>query len=177
MKKLFFTFAFSFLGCMVFAQTGALTINNNNAFCDVWVKMAAVDAGYSNGTRCDITGVTFMIPAGGGTFTFASPFDFDASAGGPGYASFTTPMTPLDLATTTTFQWTDVIFQWQCPIPPCQTNGGGSMADNFAILFGTNCAPPPIGTTWSGASCLSATSTWSNFGGTGVMDNMQIDFN
>lgn len=177
MKKLIFSTALSIMSCVVFAQSATLTINNNNPLCDVWVKMAAIDPGYGNAGRCDITGTTFMILPAGGTFTFATPLDFDVSAGGPGYAAFTNAMTPGDLAATTTFQWTDVIFQCQCPIPPCQTNTGGSMVDPFAVGSGTNCASLPSGTSWSGPSCLSGLSTWTNLTMMGVMDNILIDFN
>ncbi len=177
MKKLFFTFAFSFLGCMVFAQTGALTVTNNNANCGVWVKMSAVDAGYLNGSACDITGITFFLAPGGSSLLCTNPGDFDVVGGGPGFAYFTSPMSHTDLITTTTFQWTDVTFQWQCPIPPCQSNNGGIMTDPLALLTSPITACLTGGTSWSGSSCLSGTSTWTNMALAGIMDNIVIDFN
>jgi len=176
MKKLIFSTALSIMSCVVFAQNGALTVTNNNANCGVWVKMAAVDAGFGNGSGCDITGITFYLTAGGGSWAFSNPGDFDATAGGPGYASFTTFMSFTDLSTTTTFQWTDVSFQWDCPIPPCLTNNGGVMADPIASALGLNCLTGnPV---WSGGtSCLSGLSTWTNATLAGPMDDIVIDFN
>lgn len=117
------------------AQSGICVDNRRNA-CGVFVKMFAMDpaGGYPLGS---INSVTFYVPAGV-INCWNTVLTFQSGVG------WITPTTIL--SSTTTFNWTDVSFQFDCP----ECAGGGGMSNP--------CSPNVFGgaPVWS-SSCHSAT--------------------
>ncbi len=178
MKKLLFLLSLAVAGTVAHAQSGALKINNNNTTCGLWVYMFAVDPGFGNGTPCDIAACPIYLPPVS-SVTYGSTSAFHATAGGPGYCYMNNTMSFSDFVATQTFQWNEAQFQWDCPIPPCQTNSGWVLADPNAIIAGLVCYGwMPSVASWSGFSCTAATSTWTSSGAAvGALDDMVLDFN
>jgi hypothetical protein len=166
MKKLFFIGLFSILGLKSFSQQ--LTINNFNQVCSLYVAMHALDqnSAWGNDMGCDIYSNTIILPPAT-TLNWAniSAFRVDPNAG---YAFFATPLPGIYFSTTTTYQWTDVTYQWHCP-SPCIGNGGGNMSESAPIT----CYTLPSNTT---GSCTTG-GMWFNLTGMGMMDDVRLDFN
>lgn len=174
MKKLVLIVLLAIMGKGANAQSAALIVTNHNSACGIYVKMYATDPTYGNTSGCDIEGCQFYLSAGGGSATFSNPGDYHTLGGGPGYCYMLNTMTHPDFIGTTTFQWTEVAFNWDCPPPPTCTSPTGIMADPVSSFGGTTCYSMPP-STWSGADCTAATSTWTS-AATGVMDDVIIDF-
>src|SRR5579872_6832152 len=135
MKKLLVFMMLLALGNSAFAQTGGLTIDNSQGKCAVWVKMLGTDPSVAGDGLCQLNSATFLVPAYT-TWTFCSVWDFQ---GGP--VSCTCGMSGTGVyapgwafgnnipCASTTFQWTDVTFQWNnCG----DCNGGSSMSIELA---------------------------------------------
>jgi hypothetical protein len=166
MKRIFFIGLFSILGLKSFSQQ--LTINNYNQACSLYVALHALDQDptWGNDLACDIYSNTIMLPPAT-TLSWAniSLFRVDPNAG---YSYFATPVGGVYFSTTTTYQWTDVTYQWRCPLP-CIGDSGGHMSE----ASGTICYPSASNIS---GSCTSG-GTWINLTGLGVMDDIMLDFN
>lgn len=88
--------------------------------------------------------------APGATVSWSSVSAFASSLG------FAHVMYPVIWSNVNDFQWTDVVFQFTCPIPPCKSNAGSVLSQPGP--FGTfRCFTG--GTTWVGIACTAA--SWS----------------
>lgn len=146
------------------AQT-KITITNNNVACTVYVNILSADVTNGNGT-CDIGSSTIRLPPGGTSVSFPDWTTFNSA-----YPfSFAAPE-PLS---TTTFEYTDAIFQWECPMPACTGSGTWGYMSDASSVWG-NCYPGV--STWSGLVCTAPVCTWNNLTGLGLMDNVDVIFN
>ncbi len=162
--KYLLSFFILILSFNVRAQTGAIQVRNINPVCSVYFSIHAYDVANGN-PLCGIAVNTIMLPPGGFTapvpdwFTFTTLFP----------TSFTAPVP----TSSTTFQWTDVSFQWYCPSPPCGAYlPSGIMSD---ATFSTNCYFQF--NNWIGTGCTGlGTSNMVNITSTGFLDDFRIDF-
>lgn len=142
----------------------AITIKNTNPVCSVYVNIFASEV--PTNPACCIASNTIMLPPGG---SVSSP-NWISFAASPGFSSTCAPIPPA----TTTFQYTDAMFQWQCPNPPCTSwSTWGTLSDPFAISGSCYVSS----TSWLGSGCTLGPSTWKNLTGTGFMDNILVTFN
>ena len=129
MKRTILFFALLLMGAGAFAQSGSLTLINNNKDCGVWVNMQAVVNPWDP-AACDIVYKTIILPPAGGTpyiITFATPTAFLTFPGpGIGYIAAPIPGTYWLPPPTSGFMWTDVAFQYNCGC-------GGYMSDNALL--------------------------------------------
>ncbi len=151
-----------------FAQSGALTIINNNPTCTLHINVMAVDANLGNNFGCDLA-VNFVIPPSS-SVSFSDPSFIFAAGGGPGwnYVAVPSSFTYANMLTelgggygTFSFAWTDCSFQFQCP--DC---GEGS---NMREVYPGTCTTPHCllsgGTTWTAGACSYLTGgSWSSPG-------------
>ncbi len=169
MKKLLFIALLALTGNVAHAQAG-ITITNNNQYCTIYAHMRAVDIANGNNVACDIASNTtiILLPSGGSTGALA---DWNAFNSAYGLTSRVPLVTTPSLSPT--FQWTDIAFQWSCPVSPCLgSTSFGYLSDAVA---GLNCFPG--GVTWSGSVCNSFTCYWNNAASTGTGDDIVIIFN
>ena|ERR1035437_2444902 len=152
MKKLLIFAMLLLMGHGAFAQ-GGLTIDNSNGKCGVWVKMLGYDPLFPpDAFTCKLNSFTFLVPPGV-IWTWCSVWEFQGSS-----PSCATPAigwafgVPIP-AGSTTFQWTDVTFQWdRCN----DCNAGGNMSNN--ALCGFSCwSGPQI---FTSPACPANTAMW-----------------
>ena len=146
MKKTILFFSLLLLGAGAYAQSGSLTINNRSKGCTLYVNMWAVDPTTGNGSGCDLAGCLFILPpppALTSTMTWSS-------AGAYGLTGFCGEATPVPVAywygAITTFQWTDIQFQYNCPDMPCSS--GGALTEAPLVPLSLSCRNAP--TTFAG---------------------------
>jgi hypothetical protein len=130
-----------------------------------------------DGTYCDLLANQFYLPpfsttTGCSSMSWSTPYDFAVGTGSIGYYYEASSITPATWDSIKDFSYTDVKFQWNCPVPPCQSDAGGAMSETGTCI---SCNCQRAFGTWSGTSCTSAMSTWSSPGG--AMANVVIDFN
>ncbi len=151
-KALFASFLFVLLlgSRSVFAQAGALTIDNTFGLCDVNIVMEAIcnDCGPNLGS-CYIISNSFVVHAGTST-SFTSPDDFMSTVG---WSYVNAPITLLCLKTSTEFQWTDCNFSWTSSgycTPNCLSPyvGGSSVNDNLTAICSPGYICNPQQTVW-----------------------------
>ncbi|MBE2288725.1 MAG: hypothetical protein IAE95_04170 [Chitinophagaceae bacterium] len=151
------------------AQTGALFIDNTANPCGVYVKMYAIESAYS--TLCDIQANQFYVAAYSSTGW--NSYNIFQNVGcspclptGPDWDN----ITPGSISSSSTsFQWTDATFQFDCSsLPPGCSNGGGAINDGYFSSGGCH----GTSTTWSGG-CRNA--AWHPGIGS-AMQNVSINF-
>ena len=146
MKKILFIIAMLFLVKVATAQSGMLTIHNNNQNCWVHVNVFARDANLFN-SNCGIrTGTIILAPS-----TSFGPFNPASVYSTPGFLTMTPPFGLAALNADLTslspgFVWTDAEFQYVCPITDCGI--GGRLSENFPGFCGGTCAIPAPGISW-----------------------------
>jgi len=175
MKKLLLFLSICIIESHAFAQAvAALTVRNNNQNCTLYFSMHAIETASGNSSPCDIySNLATLAPAT--TIAYTDPSNFNALVG---YSSMTFSMSASAIASTTTWQWTDVTFQWNCP-SPCIGSGGGNMSDGWSTANGYSCYGPPSTTSWGGVlgTCTAVADTWNAVPATGPMSNITLNFN
>jgi hypothetical protein len=146
MKILFIISMLIVVGDCIYAQSGALTINNQQNPCGVHVLLYAKDASSTPAAGyCDIATKTLYVPAYT-TLVYTSVWNYETTTGW-----LSIPSGSVSLSTTD-FTWTDATFQFNCPLPlPPGCSDGGSTISNDNT--GLSCANRP--STWS-AWCRNA---------------------
>lgn len=153
----------------VSAQSGALFIDNTANPCGVYVKMFAIESSYP--TPCDIQANQFYVAAyssiGWNSYNiFQNVGCSPCLPTGPDWDN----ITPGSVSSSSTsFQWTDATFQFDCSsLPPGCSNGGGSINDLSITIPCVGSGP-----TWSGG-CRNA--AWHPGSGGSPMSNITINF-
>lgn len=137
MKKILLFACLLMLGSSVFAQNGALTVNNTSSTCNITVTMYAKAPTLQGTGACDeIISNTFVVPAGMSR-SWTSNVSFGSAVG---WASTPGPIG----ASTTDFQWTSAEYTSSCS-PSCSPSATWqTIADQYAcrnanLLFNNGC--------------------------------------
>lgn len=139
MKKILLALL-SILSINAHAAVAPVVIDNSNNPCGVYVVLCAYDAAYGSFTANQFYIANGTVAAWGSVFDFQNPSCTSCTQAGPDWYSITSG----GISTmTTTFQWTNASFQFDCN-HGC-TDSGGGLTNPYS--------PLP-------ASCLSATDTW-----------------
>ncbi len=173
MKKLFFLL-FLLGSRLVYGQAGAITIDNKNTICGVYVTMYAEDIGLY--PHCSLMSNQIYLSCAGCTSSFPSSVSF------PSHGAFTTAFgwfsggTPS--AGSLSFRWNEAQFQFDCPINAGCSNGGDFL--NPATTLGgglyVRCSLPIHSTIASSAGGCVTNLTWRpTFSNT--MSNIIVTFN
>ena len=158
MRKQLLIAAVLLLSSGAYAQSGALTINNTNPICTVYVSVIGIAPMEGDGAPCSLTSVSIMLGPGQ-TARWNSISDFATGVPGTptpvigGFTPAPSPILPAAWPAVTDFIYTDAKFQFQCPptsIPPCSDGGGevsvpalGLPSCFMRILPGRGCAHLP----------------------------------
>ena len=168
MKKLFFMALLCVTASAAFAQSGAITINNNNTICGVYVVLYAEQpAGSFSG--CSLQSVQIYLPPfpnAGWARTWATYSAFTAAIGWNG--------TPGPSSGATYFTWNEAYFQFNCPvisIPPCAN--GGTYVNALWGIYG--CTSPYQNNIGSAGTCMTSIDWLPD--PNGPMDDVYLNFN
>lgn len=151
------------------AQSGALFIDNTANPCGVYVVMYAVEAAHPS--PCDIRANQFYVAAYSSKSwnsynIFQNVGCSPCLPAGPDWNNITAGSIS---SSSTTFQWSDATFQFDCTsLPPGCSNSGGAVSDG---VLSSTCQS--ASTTWSGG-CRNA--AWHPGSGTTSLSNISISF-
>lgn len=171
MKKLLFVTLIALNGGGVNAQNGGLSVVNVSP-CAVHVTMYAVEAAYT--TPCSIQSNQFTVPAmstvGWNSYNLFQNVGCGSGCNGPDWYSISAGSLS---SSSSTFQWTDVTWQFDCPDPILAlgcNDASGTLSDGGGVstCYGA-------GTTWDdGIICRNA--SWSPMGTTGALSDIVVSF-